>query len=344
MKIRVLIVDDSPLIRAVLREAFEHTEDIEVIGEAGNGNEAILEVKRLLPDVVTMDILMPGMDGLKATREIMLHHPIPIVIVARDGGDAKRFAFEALEQGALEIFPKPNTGFDEYAANELARVVRRLGHQAQRMDPRAQAKINSSPIVERAFDVSVVGIGGSTGAPQVLHSLLHALPKDFPVPIVAVQHTQPDFGHALFHWLSEASSLPIHLGKEGHVLKSGEVVLAPPDCHMEVDRGGLIRLHNGPPESGVRPSATVLFRSLANHFGAEALGLILSGTGNDGSEGLGAIYSAGGTAVVESPATAAVAIAPERALAYAAGAYVAKASRLPQLLMELVAAGRSLSS
>lgn len=340
MKLRVLIVDDSPLIRAVLREAFEHTEDIQVVGEAGDGNEAMLQVGRLLPDVVTMDILMPGMDGLKATQEIMRAHPIPIVIVARDGGDAQRLAFEALGKGAIEIFPKPISGFDEHAANDLAAVVRRLGHTVQRGWKPGRASSDSALIVERAMDVSVVGIGGSTGATPVLYALLQALPVDFPVPIVAVQHTEPGFGHVLSNWLSEASSLPVRMGDEGHVLKPGEVVLAPFDWHMEVDARGMIHLQHGPQEYGFRPSVTVLFRSLAKNYGIEALGLILSGIGNDGAEGLGAIYAAGGTAVVQSPATAAISAMPERALAFAAGAYVEEASRLPRLLMELVAAGR----
>jgi two-component system chemotaxis response regulator CheB len=189
--------------------------------------------------------------------------------------------------------------------------------------------------------VAIAGIVGSTGAPRVLRDLVRGLPADFPVPIVVVQHTERGYAEALSSWLSADSPLPVHLGSPGHVLVPGEIVVAPDDLHMEIHAGGQVALRATLPVTGFRPSATVLLTSLAEVFGQHALGMVLSGMGNDGAEGLGAIYSAGGCAVVEDPDTAAVPGMPRRALARATGAHVARASRLAWLLIELVASGRS---
>jgi two-component system chemotaxis response regulator CheB len=483
MKTRVLVVDDSPLVRTVLREAFERTHDIEVVAEAADGRQAIERVRELRPDVVTMDVLMPGMDGLSATEEIMRVQPTPIVIIARDGGDARALAVEALGKGALAVFPKPATGFDDAMARELAVTIRRLATEAgksRRLFPPAaqgsakirvllvddsrlirqvmrqalapfadievvaeasdglaavklaaqvrpdvvcldilmpmmggqetaeqllghsalgillvtrereaarrllRAQVSDAPIevflkpsagldeisvaelasairrlarkvgsdgpelasTQRRLDpvhpvqVAVAGIVGSTGAPRVLRELVRGLPVDFPVPIVVVQHTERGYAETFATWLSTDSPLPVRLGKEGDVLVPGEIVVAPDDAHMQIRTGGLVVLRTTAPEDGFRPSATVLLTSLAETFGQHALGVVLSGMGSDGAAGLGAIYSAGGCAVVEDPNTAAVPGMPKRALGRATGAHVASASRLAWLLIELAGSGR----
>ena len=483
MTTRVLVVDDSPLIRAVLREAFERTHDLEVVGEAGDGRKAIELVRGLRPDIVTMDVLMPIMDGLAATEEIMRLCPTPIVIVARDGGDSRALAVEALGKGALAVFPKPAAGFDDPMARDLAVTIRNVASaagQSRRFfppDPPPLAKIRvllvddsslirqvmrkalsqlsdidvvaeagdgmtalklaaelrpdvvcldmlmpimggpetaqrllrqaspgillvtrergearrlietqasqtpmevfvkpSSGFDEHSFadlaiairrlaqaavcgavtcgaaqqrrapvspsHVAIVGIVGSTGAPRVLRDLLRDLPADFPVPIVIVQHTERGYLETLSSWLSAGATLPVRLGREGHVLAPGEIIVAPDDSHMEIRTGGVVSLRAGGPVDGFRPSATVLLTSLASTFGQHALGLVLSGMGSDGAEGLGAIHCAGGCAIVEDPDTAAVPGMPKRALDHATGAYVERASHLAWLLIELVGSGR----
>ncbi len=485
MKTRVLVVDDSPLIRAVLREAFERTHDLEVVGEAEDGRQAVACVRELRPDIVTMDVVMPVMDGLCATEEIMRVQPTPIVIIARDGGNARALAVEALGKGALEVFPKPAGGFDDPLALELAVAIRRLAsaaRQSRRFFPsavtlaekirvllvddsslirqvirQALARVPDIEIVAEAGDgmaavrlvaelrpdvvcldmlmpimggqetaqqllrrfsrpgillvtrdeeaargllagqvpgapieiflkpssgfddigsaelavairrlaqacgsharssapphprldpihpvqVSIVGIAGSTGAPRVLRDLVRGLPSDFPVPIVLVQHTERGYADSFAHWLSMDSPLSVRLGRDGHVLVAGEIVVAPDDLHMEIHTGGVVALRATSPVSGFRPSATVLLTSLAAAYGQHSLGMVLSGMGSDGVEGLGAVYSAGGCAIVEDPDTAAVPGMPKRALVCATGAHVARASHLAWLLIELAGSGRN---
>ena len=191
------------------------------------------------------------------------------------------------------------------------------------------------------MQVAIAGIVGSTGAPRVLRDLVRGLPADFPVPIVVVQHTERGYAGAFSTWLGADSPLPVRLGREGHTLAPGEIVVAPDDMHMEIHTGGLVGLRASLPVNGFRPSATVLLTSLAGTFGQHALGMVLSGMGNDGADGLGTIYSAGGCAVIEDPETAAVPGMPRQALARATGAHVDRASRLAWLLIELAASGRS---
>jgi two-component system chemotaxis response regulator CheB len=367
MKIRVLVVDDSPLIRAVLREAFERTSDIEVVAEAGDGRRAIDEVLRVRPDIVTMDVLMPSMDGLAATQTIMHVQPTPIVIIARDGGDGRALAIEALGRGALAVFPKPSAGFDQAAARELAEIIRRLAREAAfrangRADKTAPPRRTKSSVeavptahlsgVSRteakqgappahSVALAIAGVVGSTGAPRILRDTLAGLPPNFSLPIVVVQHTERGYAQSLCSWLGETSALPVRLGRDGHVLLPGEVVVAPDDVHMEVHTGGMVALQSGLPVDGFRPSATILLSSLAASFGQRALGVVLSGMGNDGAAGLRALVAAGGCAVVEDPRTAAVPGMPRRALEESPAASVQAGAGLATLLLQLVESGRS---
>jgi two-component system chemotaxis response regulator CheB len=367
VKIRVLVVDDSPLIRAVLREAFERTSDIEVVAEAADGHRAIDEVLRVRPDIVTMDVLMPSMDGLAATQTIMQVQPTPIVIIARDGGDGRALAIEALGRGALAVFPKPSAGFDQAAARELAETIRRLAREAtsraskpvdkgvppRRSEASAEdgstgprspgtprSDVRSGARMPPSGALAIAGVVGSTGAPRVLRDLLVGLPATFPLPIVVVQHTERGYAQSLCAWLGETSPMPVRLGRDGHVLLPGEVVVAPDDVHMEVHTGGMVALQSGLPVDGFRPSATVLLGSLAASFGQRALGLVLSGMGNDGAAGLRALVVAGGCAVVEDTRTAAVPGMPRRALEECPTAIVQPGAGLAALLVQLVDSGR----
>jgi two-component system chemotaxis response regulator CheB len=274
------------------------------------------------------------MGGTEATLRIMKETPCPILVLASATSASEPMEREALAGGALEVFHKPQDGFDESSLLDLVKAIRRMVQVARARDL-------ARPVVRRSFtarpsEVAVVGIVGSTGAPRTLRDLLAGLPADFPAPLVLVQHTERGFSSALVSWLAAASKLKVKLAKDGDSLDAGEVAVAGDDAHVEVTADRRLRLVSGEPVDGYRPSGTVLLSSLADTFGRRALGVVLSGMGNDGANGLGAIYAAGGTAVVEDPETAVVAGMPERALARATGAVIERGDRLAWLLNELI--------
>ena len=333
-RMRVLIVDDSPLAREVLRKWLSREPDIEVVGEAGDGAQAVGLATDLRPDLVTMDLLMPIMGGADASLRIMRECPCPILVVASAPGSTEPLAQEALTNGALEVFHKPSAGFDDKSLQQLLATIRRMVQVAR-------ARALAQPVIRRSLplrpsEVAVVGVVGSTGAPRVLRDLLAGLPANFSAPMVVVQHTERGFASALVSWLAAASKLSVKLARDGDSAAPGEVVVAGEDAHVEMTIDGRVRLHSGDAVDGFRPSGTVLLSSLAAGFGRRALGIVLSGLGSDGADGLGAIHAAGGTAVVEDPESAVVAGMPERALARATGAFVERGERLAWLVNELV--------
>jgi two-component system chemotaxis response regulator CheB len=336
-RIRVLLVDDSSLIRQVMRQSLAAFDDIEVVAEAGDGVAAVKLAAKLRPEIVCLDILMPIMGGQETAEQLLRHCPVGILLVTREREAARRLLAAQVPGAPIEVFLKPSSGFDEISVAELASAIRRLAR-------RCRSGVPTSP--QRRLDpvhpvhVAIAGIVGSTGAPRILRDLVRGLPTDFPVPIVVVQHTERGYAETFATWLSADSPLPVRLGREGHVLVPGEIVVAPDDAHMEIRTGGLLALRATAPVDGFRPSATVLLTSLAETFGQHALGMVLSGMGRDGAEGLGAIYSAGGCAIVEDPNTAAVPGMPKQALVRATGAHVESASRLAWLLIELAGSGR----
>jgi two-component system chemotaxis response regulator CheB len=339
LKIRVLLVDDSRLIRQVMRQALASFADLEVVAEAGDGLSAVKLAAKLRPDVVCLDILMPIMGGQETADQLLGHASLGILLVTRERESARRLLAAQVPGAPIEVFLKPGSGFDEISVAELASAIRRLARKVGSLGPApASPQRRLGPV--HPVQVAIAGIVGSTGATRVLRDLVRGLPVDFPVPIVLVQHTERGYAETFATWLSADSPLPVRLGREGHVLVPGEIVVAPDDAHMEIHTGGLVALRAIAPVDGFRPSATVLLTSLAQTFGQHALGIVLSGMGSDGAAGLGAVYSAGGCAIVEDPDTAAVPGMPNRALARATGAHVESASRLAWLLIELAASGR----
>jgi two-component system, chemotaxis family, protein-glutamate methylesterase/glutaminase len=343
MAVRVLLVDDSPLARELLRAVLSRFDDIEIAGEAGDGMRARTLVAQLKPDVVTMDVLMPMMGGLETIERIMAENPTPIVVVANTQSDSSRLAIEALEKGALEVFPKPRSGFGEEQCRQLANAIRRAARVslaksgAGRSAPRAAAVPVPRPRLAR---VEYVGIVGSTGAPHVLKSLIAALPASYPCGVAVVQHTAFGFTEALAHWLDSRAGVRVAVAADGARLRAGEVVLAPDDRHLEVDAGGRLHLRSGPPIDGHRPSGTTLLASLAQAHGARAAGIVLSGMGRDGADGLAAVEAAGGIAAVESPEQAVVAGMPRQALQAARTAISAAGPALAALLAQLGRQGK----
>ena len=309
MTVRVVIVDDSPLVRGLLREALTEQPDLEVVGEAGDGLSALRLIKQARPDVVTMDVLMPIMGGPEAIRRVMLECPTPIVVFAAARAD-HNLAWQALESGAAEVFAKPTGGLDAVTVANLAAALRRAASARvamRRRAPEPTPEINTgaysvvSPTAVSRSATAIIGIVGSTGAPRVLQSILSTLPANFPWPIAIVQHTLRGFTESLVNWLAGYTRLKVELGRHGAEMRRGVVVVAPDDAHLEIHAKGRIILNPGPSVDGHRPSATVLLKSLATAYGMRAAGMVLTGMGRDGAEGAASIDAARGLVIVEEP-------------------------------------------
>jgi two-component system chemotaxis response regulator CheB len=344
MAVRVLIVDDSPLVRALLREALSQQPDMEVVGEAGDGLAAIRLVAALRPDVVTMDVLMPLLSGPEAIERLMAERPTPVVVFAAPQADQSQ-AWRAVEAGAAEVFAKPIAGLDDSTVKKLAAALRRAAQARVRpmvaaARPRWPRERNVTPAQQLA-GARVLGIVGSTGAPRVLKMILSSLPADFPWAIAIVQHTLRGFTESLSTWLARDSYLKVEVARPGQWLRPGMALVGPDDAHLQLDRGGRVHLRAGPLVDGHRPSATVLLRSLAASYGSAAVGLVLTGMGRDGAEGAQAIEAARGTVIVEDPATAMLPSMPEEAMAGAPRAVREDAERIGTLLMTLAGVGRT---
>src|SRR5450631_414509 len=247
-KIRVLIVDDSPSVRMMLEQIFSSDADFEVAGCAGDGAEAVSAVECLAPDVVTMDILMPGMNGLDATRLIMERHPLPIVIVSGNlDAEEVLTSFRAMEAGALAALPKPRGASHPEHAADFALLLQRVRLMAEvkvvRRWPGSGAKTRPQPLPSLSDEQSpprVVAIGASTGGPLVINTILAGLQPDFPLPLLIVQHMAPGFIHGFAQWLNLTSCIPVRLACQGELLLPGQAYIAPGGSHLEVALGGRI--------------------------------------------------------------------------------------------------------
>jgi two-component system chemotaxis response regulator CheB len=337
--IRVVVVDDSPTVRELLVSLLQSVPDIQVVGVAAEGEEAVRLTKRLRPDVVTMDVFMPNMDGLEATRRIMREAPTPIVVVT---ATLKRhdvdLAFESLKSGALTAVCKPSLS-DAASCDQLVQTVRlmadvpvvhRWGRYAgpplalKEMPPPATAKTvpppqarRKSPLLSTKVQrrVEIVGIASSTGGPAALVKVLGKLPADYPLPILVVQHVTRGFTDGLAQWLDGETPLRVRVAIHGDALTPGHVLIAPDDHHMQVNQRGNIRLSQEPPYKGLRPSANFLFDSLARTHGSQALGIVLTGMGDDGAEGLAALHQSGGLTIAQDEESCIVYGMPREAVA-----------------------------
>ena len=310
---KVLVAEDSTTVRELLVAILKTDPDIAVVGEAKSGAEAIEMTKRLKPEVVTMDIQMPGVDGFAATKEIMIERPTPIVIVSGlvDVHETT-VVMQALNAGALAVLPKPSSpqdpGFGEQSYDLLQTVksmaqVKVVRHWRGRPPP---APVLEIPLPRAGVRCAVVAIAVSTGGPQTLHRLLSAMPGDFRAPILIVQHMATGFIQGLAGWLNTVVSLRVKVAEEDEPLNSATVYLAPDDRHLGVANGGRIALSDASPIAGFRPSGTFLFDSVAKGFGARTVAVIMTGMGADGVEGLKTVRRLGGWIVVQDKATSVV--------------------------------------
>ncbi|MBI2997354.1 MAG: response regulator, partial [Deltaproteobacteria bacterium] len=290
--IRVLIAEDSPLIAAVMRDLLGQEPEIEVVGRAKNGHEAIELANSLQPDVITMDLNMPVLGGLEAIKTITSIRRTPILVISGmiENRDSD-LAFEALRNGAVDIMGKPAGYGERGLLNIKEELISRIKAVARIRPIRLVRKAPAhSPRIkltgQQGRREKIVVIGASTGGPPALAVILKALPPDFPSPIAIVQHIAPGFVTGLAQWLSREASFSAKVATNEEPLKAGTVYLAPDNAHLEIGAGKKILLSNGLPVRGHRPSVDRLMESAARSHGRHAVGVLLTGMGSDGAEGL----------------------------------------------------------
>jgi two-component system chemotaxis response regulator CheB len=348
--IRVLVVEDSPTVREFLLHILRADPEIEVVGTAETGEEALEAVGRIRPDVITMDVHMPKMNGLDATRRIMETHPTPIVIVSGtvDMADAAK-AFRAIEAGALAVLQRPHGmghPVHEKTASELVRTVKLMSEvKVIRRWPRAWPGEISPDAPSAEFrcqssqpHVRLVAIGASTGGPPVLQTILSALPGDFSVPVLIVQHIAPGFTQGFAGWLAQSSSLPVHMPVHGQPVLPGHVYVAPDGMHMAVGPQDRILLNTGEPENGLRPSVSHLFRSVVHVYGPKAVGVLLTGMGKDGAWELKLMKEQGAVTIAQDKDSSVVHGMPGEAIKVGGATYVLPPEKIRIALTSLVRA------
>jgi two-component system chemotaxis response regulator CheB len=317
---RVLVCEDSQLFAHALQRLLEHDGDIHVAGVYRTAEEAIGAVKRLQPDLVTMDIELPGMTGLEAVEQIMSSNPTPILVLSSHVGNRHTEAAAALAAGALEALGKEDVALREPAGPAgvaFRRRIRILSNAKVIRHPRARLQAHrngtGSGVVPHPHAASVIGIASSTGGPQVLKHLLEKLPPGFPIPVLVVQHIAPGFTDSLATWLDRAVELPVHVATEGAIADRG-VWIAPEGMHLRLARDGRLTLDETDHPGPHRPSGDVLLDSIATSAGRTGVAVVLSGMGRDGANGAAAVKRAGGLAIAQDAESCAVYGMPKAAV------------------------------
>lgn len=343
--VRVLVVDDSPTARALISAILGSDEKMTIAGEASSGHEAVALTAKLRPDVITMDIHMPGMSGFDATKQIMIDTPTPIVIVsASTMVDEVALGMRALRAGALTLLSKPpGPEADDYeeACSELVEIVKSMadvkvvrhmrtslcemqpatlenGDTIEAANKKRGVTIHADPTlrsrVSAASVPGIIAIAASTGGPPAIQQVLANLPSDFPLPILVVQHIAKGFTEGFAKWLDTTVTLPVTTAQAGVPLSAGQVYVAPEEGHLGVSRRRTVEISNAPPISGFRPSASYLFNSVAGVYRDTVLAVIMTGMGSDGVDGLRVVKQCGGTVIAQNQATSVVFGMPGAAL------------------------------
>jgi two-component system chemotaxis response regulator CheB len=348
-KIRVLVVDDSALMRKLIPQLLEADPAIEVVGTAMDGTFCLKKIAELQPNVVTLDLQMPGMNGIDTLKEIMRRHPLPVLVVSSHSTEGASVTFKALGLGAFDFVTKPQDA-NEHMAETAAELIGKIKAAAEckvvrpgtfgSVAPREKLSAGKMALPP----TKVVAIGVSTGGPQALEFLLAQLPPDFPGTIVVVQHMPDGFTDMFARRLDELCSLRVKEAQSGDVLQAGRVLICPGSRHMKVKRlamGDIVVLNDDVRVNGHRPSVEVLFRSVAEEFGSHAIAALMTGMGDDGAEGLGAVKNAGGMTIAQSEESCVVFGMPKAAIERGYAMRVIALDAIASTLQVLCARGES---
>lgn len=346
--IRVVVVDDSAVVRELISHVLASDPRIEVVGSAADGAEALDAIRMANPDLVTMDVNMPHMTGLEATRRIMETRPVPILIVT---GHARNMetaaAFRLLEAGALAVLAKPpGPGDPGYAAaaRDLVqavktmaevKVVRRWPRRPEVASQPPVPSMHASEVQSIAAEMRLVAVGASTGGPVAIKTILSGVPRDFPLPILVVQHIADGFTSGLADWLRQASAFDVRVARDGERLHAGTAYLAPDGKQMGLLDEATIGVAEGPAENGHRPSVSHLFRSVAEILGHRAIGVLLTGMGRDGADELRRMRSRGALTIAQDERSSVIHGMPGVAISQQAATHVLAPEAIAALLTTL---------
>ncbi|HUS65073.1 MAG TPA: chemotaxis response regulator protein-glutamate methylesterase [Kofleriaceae bacterium] len=321
-KIRVLVVDDSLFMRAAIKKLLAKDPRLEVVGEAKDGRDGVDKVLALEPDVCTMDFNMPTLDGAGAVREIMRLRPTPVVMLSAHTREGARETFEALAAGAVDFVSKPAGEVSAEMAGLAERLIPKVVAAAQAV-PHVMAAPSDAPrpppritlprtVGNLGPKIAVVAV--STGGPAALGRFLPRLPADTSIALVVVQHLPAGFTAALAERLDAICAIRVREAADGDAVEAGTALIAPGDQHLSFSEGGAVRIIEGPEVNGVRPAADVTMRSAAQVFGRRCIGVVMTGMGRDGTEGLKLIKAAGGATLAQDQASSVIYGMPRSAI------------------------------
>ncbi len=345
--IRVLIVEDSHVVREFLHYLLSSAPGIEVVGLAKNGLEAVALVAELKPDVITMDVDMPIMDGLVATRKIMETTPTPIIIVSTGfqpiNGEK---TFLALQSGAVAVAEKPSGPNDQSSAKLAFQLIQTVKSMAEvRVLKRwpignpadvRRREIPNAGLRSKTADIRVIAIGASTGGPPAIQTLLSGLPKNIPAPILIVQHITAGFIRGLSEWLTESTGMQVHVASPGEFAMPGRAYLASDGAHLGITRQGQIICTAGSTLNGFCPSVSHLFQSVTSSFGWQAVGVLLTGMGSDGAEELLALRNSGAVTFAQDQQSSIVHGMPGEAIKLGAAKYILPPEQIAKTLASML--------
>jgi len=323
-RVRVLVVDDSALMRKLISQIITRDSDIEVVGTAMDGAFGLKKIEDLKPDVVTLDLEMPRMDGMEMLRQITRKSRLPVIIVSALSTEGAMSTFKALAFGAFDFVAKPRDAasahMDEIAQDLIDKIKAAARSKSRPLQPLVlpeRVKAHKPSPRGRREPAKIVAIGVSTGGPNALQYLLAKLPGDFAGSIIIVQHMPEGFTHMFANRLNESCAIDVKEAQSGDLLVAGRALICPGNRHIKVRRmplGSIVVLTDDPRVNGHRPSVDVLFRSLAHELGSRAVGVLMTGMGEDGAAGLGLIKNAGGMTIAQSEESCVVFGMPKAAI------------------------------
>ncbi len=306
--VRVLVIDDSALMRKLIRQILETDPSIHVVGTAMDGEFGLKKIEELRPQVITLDLEMPRMDGMETLRQIMRRYKLPVIVVSAHTTSGASATFKALALGAFDFVAKPRDAASAHMADIAAELIGKIKVAAKSHSPVVTPAFQPPRVLKpgttkpRVAPTKLVAIGISTGGPNALQYLLAQLPADFPGAITVVQHMPEGFTEMFAHRLDESCAIDVKEAQSGDMLLAGRVLICPGNRHLRVKRmalGDMVVIGDDPRVNGHRPSVDVLFRSVAQEFGGNAVGIIMTGMGEDGAEGLGAMKEGGAMTIAQ---------------------------------------------